>query len=195
MKQIKLNKNGASLAETLVTVLLLVIVLSAVTTGVHAMTTSYYKIRRKANAESLLMTASDVIRGDLRNSIAVYSENESGGQTLSLDRFYCESRYSVINYQNGNGNEGIQVTYYNDDGSTTSKPLVTSATNTDELYTYIKTPFTYDDKKGTITGQIEVLDKSGKSQTGPVEITVRPFHFKTDDAETSSPDPSATPEN
>lgn len=175
MKKIRLNKHGASLAETLVTVLLLVIVLSAVTTGVHAMTTSYYQIRRKANAESLLMTASDIIRGDLRNATEIDGNTDSS-------RFYCQSRSSVISYQNSNdeNNKGIQVLYYNvDDGSSTSKPLVTSKTNTDELYTYIVTPFTYSQETGLITGQIEVRDKSGKSQTGkePVTITVKPFRF------------------
>lgn len=206
MKKRRLNKHGASLAETLVTVLLLVIVLAAVTTGVHAMTTSYYQIRRKANAESLLMTASDVIRGDLRNSTAVYPDDDSESSETDAsplpDRYYCQSRYSVIGFANGDSVEGhkkedgIQVLYYDEDtGKTTPKPLVTSATNTNELYTYITSPFTYTDATGTITGKIEVCDKSGKSQTGSVEITVRPFHFKTDDFGTPSPAPSATPGN
>ena len=130
MKKIRLNQHGASLSETLVTVLLLVIVLSAVTAGVHAMSDSYFKIRKRADAESLLMTASDVISGDLKNVTSV-----------EKNAFYCESRYSYIQYFNSD--KGVQVRYlgYPDNGTSetlteqSEKPLVTDKTNSDQLYT------------------------------------------------------------
>lgn len=188
MKTIRLNKNGASLSETLVTVLLLGIVLSAVTTGVHAMSDSYFSIRRRADAESLLMTASDVISGDLRNVTSV-DQDENGNKA-----YYCESRYSFINYVSNNNDEGIQVQYFNytDGGTLTAagnkpKPLVTDKTNADHLYTKLDSfePVLQDGVPQYFKYKIGVYSSDLNKEITSRDIVVKPLN-KVADATTDN---------
>lgn len=193
MQETKRRKQGFSLSETLVTVLLLVIVLSAVTSGVHAMSDSYFKIRKRADAESLLMTASNVISGDLRNVTAI--NKDANGN----DAFYCESRYSNIQYFNGDGNKGIQVKYlsYSDNDQLEEqsdqppKPLVTVKTNSDHLYTsLLNDKVDWNNKYFEYTLQVFSTDDNSKPIASQ-KIIVKPLNGSI----TSSPGPSATPEN
>ena len=62
------DMKGASLSETLITVLLLSIVLVAVVSGIAAASNSYQKIVRKAEAMTLLSTISISMEADLASA-------------------------------------------------------------------------------------------------------------------------------
>lgn len=98
----KWNRRGISLAETLVTVLLLSIVLSAVTAGAAASLRLYREIRKKADAQTLLSTAVMAVSENL-----YYSRDDQNGS------FYSETAKGWVTYSNedaGDGSERTELT-------------------------------------------------------------------------------------
>lgn len=122
MMKRKLSSNKAfSLSETLVTVLLLSIVLSAVTVGIGAVINSYKKIVLKADGMTLLSTIAISIDADL-SSATNYN---------SADKTFIS------------GARGYKMTYDNRDGQVCVIvkdkviPVATGAAHTDKLISEI----------------------------------------------------------
>lgn len=91
----KWNRRGISLAETLVTVLLLSIVLSAVTAGAATSLRLYREIRKKADAQTLLSTAIMAVSENL-----YYSRDDQNGA------FYSETAKGWVTYTNEDTGDG-----------------------------------------------------------------------------------------
>lgn len=102
MEKIKkrLNQNGMSLSETLVTVLIFSIVMAAVVSGSSASLSVYKQVRQKADAQTLLSTGILAVSQDMYSAKDVVVSGDSVC-------FYCDTRDGYVKYVNS----------YNDDKS------------------------------------------------------------------------------
>ncbi len=112
------NNVGTSLAEVLVTVLLLSIMGLALTVGVTTVHRTYSQIVRKANEQTLLSTTLIEMRNAIRKSV----DYDNG-------KFKSEEGYWFSFENAGAGEKGIQIAYYMeaDGAKVESIPLVSEA--------------------------------------------------------------------
>ena len=112
------NNIGTSLAEVLVTVLLLSIMGVALTVGVTTVHRTYSQIVRKANEQTLLSTTLIEMRNAIRRSV-----------DYANGKFKSEEGYWLSFENAGNGEKGIQIAYYmeSDGAKVDSIPLVSEA--------------------------------------------------------------------
>ncbi len=96
MRKIYAEKKGFSLSETLVAMLLLSIVLSAVTAGITAVRNSYLKIIQKADAMTLLSTIAISMEADLSSAQNVEELSEGGYRFKSGARGYA-MQFDTVN--------------------------------------------------------------------------------------------------
>jgi len=132
---------GFTFAETLITVALLSIVFLAISGGFVVFTRAYKSITRKANAQVMLSTAIMQVTDDFKNATVYYS---------STNAFETSSRGYLIKYVQDTS-KGIIVQPFNQstgkpDSTLKEIPLLTSKTNTDNMYT----DFTWGDSPCTI---------------------------------------------
>jgi Tfp pilus assembly protein PilV len=149
---------GASLAETLVTILLLSIILSAVVAGIPAVMSAYREVRLKADAQTLLATAVTAVTDELR-----YAENVQYSSDYS---FYSSKRSATIELVSVNNaadssDNGIYVRKTNAAADENSKdiPLLTKQTQTLGLYASL-TPGSMEN--GCIVYTVSVISSDGK---------------------------------
>lgn len=125
MKKIRSSK-GTSLAETLVTVLILSLVFTAVTAGAGAAYHAYKQVREKADAETLLSTSILAVSEDL-----YYAQIDSDTATGKITKFYNGSLHcdeTIANYS-----DSVYHTYYTDTADT-ADPIVADKTQSLGLY-------------------------------------------------------------
>lgn len=153
------DKKGFTLAETLLTVVLVLLVSGAVAAGISVVSRTIHKIQNKANAEVLLNTTLTLLSEDLKNTKAVVmTEDES---EVGYFRIRENGADVWIGVKNGGStaagqktdNTGIQKIYYTETVSTDgesafaetgiSAAYVTGKAKTDTLYTTIGS-ITYD---------------------------------------------------
>ena len=89
------KKAGFTLAETLLTVLLLTIVLGGLTSAIAAAVNVYNRVRIRSEAEVLLSTAADAVSADL--STARNIKLDSDGETVK--NFFSDLRGYQMMYQ------------------------------------------------------------------------------------------------
>jgi len=121
---------GFTFAETLITVALLSIIFLAISGGFVVFTRAYKSITRKANAQVMLSNAIMQVTDDFKNATVYYS---------STNAFETSSRGYVIRYVQ-NTTKGMLVQPFNQatgkkDDTLQEIPLLTSKTNTDNMYT------------------------------------------------------------
>ena len=114
------NNVGTSLAEVLVTVLLLSIMGLALTVGVTTVHRTYSQIVRKANEQTLLSTTLIEMRNAIRRSV---------DYDTARGRFKSEEGYWFSFENAGAGEKGIQIAYYMeaDGAKVESIPVVSEA--------------------------------------------------------------------
>ena len=149
---------GASLAETLVTILLLSIILSAVVAGIPAVMSAYREVRLKADAQTLLATAVTAVTDELR-----YAEDVQYSTDYT---FYSSKRSAVIELvsvsnADDSSDNGIYVRKPNTaaDENTKDNPLLTKQTQTLGLYASL-TPGSMEN--GCIVYTVSVISSDGK---------------------------------
>lgn len=145
----KLNTSGGfTLAETLVTILIMTIVLSAITGGMMVARNAYRELSRKADAQTLLATSVSVITEDLSGA----SDFETAPSDCVDYSFKTTARGYRIAYRNagsgstdGSGNTSGEKGIYvqpmltgTDVNTSIETPLVTQKTSTLDLYTKIE---------------------------------------------------------
>lgn len=158
----KNRRAGFTLAETLITVLLMAIVFMAITGGFVALQRSYKKITQKANAEILLSTAVMEITSDLQNATVYYSDSKA----FETDtRKYTIQYGTTLQISDERPSLGIWVIPYPETAGSTLKamPLVTDKTNTGDLYTDCTAPV-YDDTTKLFTITVKVYAADNPSQ-------------------------------
>ena len=142
----KLNsKAGFNLTETLVTILLMTIVLSAITGGIEAARRTYQSVRLKADAQMLLATTITEVSAEFERARDIEVESDQ-----SIGKFYSERRGGYVSFENkkwGDIDEGgwriagIAITNLNNTDN--KHPLVTLVTDdargADTLYTLFTT--------------------------------------------------------
>jgi hypothetical protein len=99
------SARGVTLAETLISVLLLTIVLTAVVGGSQMLLRVYHNVRIKADAQTLMSTAMLAITDDLYTAkdwdTADASVTSNAGADLDhTDSFMCEKQHGRIYYEN-----------------------------------------------------------------------------------------------
>ena len=159
------TKRGFSLAETLMTVLILLLVSSVVAAGIPAAVSAYTKVIDAANAQTMLSTAVSSLRNELSTAKDV---------TINADSIkyfsYDTGAYTVISKGGEHGKIDVQDYIMESGGAetTVSHPLVTK-TDKDRLLevTYGSVSANEENHTITITG-MEVR----KYQTNSEEYTV-----------------------
>ena len=104
------SKDGFNLAETLMTVLLLTIVLSAVTGGIMAAQRAYRKIRMKADAEMLLATTITELSTEFERARNLKGIDAVPATNDPITTFYSEYRGGMTTFTSGEGTTGIIAT-------------------------------------------------------------------------------------
>lgn len=160
------SKQGASLAETLMTVLIMSIVLLAMTSGAGAVQRSYRKIVLKANAINLMSTLSTAINADLKYATDINTDDD--GNVIS---FYSKKRNIVMWFEaKEDGETGQTFLYikYVDKQNPSNDPEVLAVSKsiyTDDMDVVIEEPLQYhldsdDGEEGYFSYKIAVYKKN-----------------------------------
>ena len=163
---------GFTLAETLITVLLIGIVFMSITGGFVAFLNAYNKITRKANAQVMLSTTVMEVTEDLKNATTYYSNKNA---------FFTDSRgYSIYYAVDEKSDEtkalGAQAMVYSETSTTLKNlPLLTKKANTNGLIAVIS-DLSYDSTKDifTVTVKIQVNDSTNE-EIEKQQIIVKPI--------------------
>ncbi len=133
------KRSGFTLAETLITVLILLMVSTVVAAGIPAASNAYVKVVDASNEEVLLSTTMSALRNELSMATDVVVVVSSDGKSKSVT-YYNSSRgsYSVISFTN----EGVMLTRYaappSNEGTAQSAVPTGIQTTTEEPLTYVK---------------------------------------------------------
>ncbi len=166
-----LTDAGASLSETLVTVLLLSIVLAAMVAGIPAVMSAYRNVRLKADAQTLLATAVSAVTEEARWAEDVTFDNG----TYEFYSSRQNARVKLVNGSYGTSEAGLSASgiFIKTADGTSSRQLLTQKTQTLGLYASIQ-PIQRDNQCVNYT--ISVF--SSEDSTAPLESTdlsVRPI--------------------
>ena len=168
--QRKLNSRGLSLAETLITIIILSIILSAVTGGSVVALRVYRQVRRKADAQTLLSTTINAMAENLYYSHDVSVDNN--GNVIS---FYSETLGFTTSYSNGimagKDNKTLDTIVYTvnaDDGTRTTYPIVSNKTQT--LNQNVKLVGNMQYNSGYYTFTVSVSDSNGEIEEETAQI-------------------------
>lgn len=157
---------GFTLAETLITVVLIGIIFLAVTGGFVAFQRAYTKITRKANAQVLLSTAVMEVTNDLKNATSYDTTNNA---------FFTTARGYSIQYTLIDTATGTLVKPVPSDSGMVSLPLVTKQTNTDNMYVDVSNlSYSATTHLFTVTIYIRAAENSA-GYLEKQEIQVRPY--------------------
>ena len=182
------KKAGFTLAETLLTVLLLTIVLGGLTSAIAAAVNVYNRVRIRSEAEVLLSTAADAVSADLSTArnIKLDSDGETVKNFFSDLRGYqmMYQRETETNYITIEAAGGLQTTEnaqntHNASGAGTSASssqetvyLLTKGAQPMGLYPVLSEITLNTD--GTLSYSLNVCKKDGKSITDKMTYYVRP---------------------
>ncbi len=173
---------GFSLAEMLLTVLLMGIVLSGLTAAIAAAVNVYNKARIRAEAEVLLSTTADAIIADLAAASEI--EPKSGGAITS---FYSSERGYRMMYINAPASDSDKYPHievgmtdldeYKEFGR--GLRLISSGAQPFGIYPKLEGPIYHIDtskvpKEKTISFKISIYSSSGTELIKDVEYYVRP---------------------
>lgn len=174
MKQI--NRNGFSLSETLVTVLLMSIVLSFVTAGVIAVRDSYIKIVQKADAMTLLSTIALGMEADLNSAdkVRLWDETVENGDGTSETKTVLRFKSGIRGYDMSfdTVDDEICVIAYGDGNFKQTIPVATSAAHTSKLKSELSY-INYNFDKGYFTYKITIKSKDKDSVVSEEEYVTR----------------------
>ena len=164
------NKNGFTLAETLITVLILLMVSGIVAGGVPAAANAYIKAVDAANAHVLLSTTVNALRDEFSTAWDV-SQNDSGAIMYYSSDTGSQSRITV---ENGviMLQEYVKDELLADAKTVAARPIVSEATTIHGKLSVICSGITYEKTKSlvTVTG-LQVNKKSSDSSgTGTVIV-------------------------
>ena len=164
------NKNGFTLAETLITVLILLMVSGIVAGGVPAAANAYIKAVDAANAHVLLSTTVNALRDEFSTAWDV-SQDGSGAIMYYSSDTGSQSRITV---ENGviKLQEYVKDELLADAKTVAARPIVSEATTIHGKLSVICSGITYEKTKSlvTVTG-LQVNKKSSDSSgTGTVIV-------------------------
>ena len=166
----KLNSRGLSLAETLVTIIILSIILIAVSGGSVVALRVYRQVRRKADAQTLLSTTINAMAENL-----YYSRNITVDNNGNVVSFYSETLGLTISYSNGttagkdnNTLDTIVYTVSKDDGTIAVYPIVSSKTQPLGQNVKLKGNIQYN--SGCYTFTVSVSDSEGEIEEETAKI-------------------------
>ena len=175
LKKIR-KTTGATLSETLVTVVLMSIVLAAVMTGIATASNSYRKIVVRADAMTLLSTISVGMEGDL--SLSQSQKNITVASNLETDtdhemnsvQFNSQNRGYSMSY----ANKGKEICIVAKSGTGDIYiPVATGAAHTAELRSRLSS-IRWDDENGYFEYTIEILPKEGDTPILSQDYVTRP---------------------
>ena len=139
---------GFTFAETLITVLLMSIVFTAISGGFIVFQRVYSDVTRKANAQVMLSTAIMEITNDLKGAETYYTQGNA---------FYTTSRgYAIryVGYTQDSKLTAVSAAPYLDSGLQ-SIPLLTSKTNTDGMFADVAS-LSYNSTKNIFTFTVDI---------------------------------------
>ena len=168
------SRGGFSLAEMLVTLLILLMVTGVVAAGVPMAANAYQKVVDSANAQVLLSTAMTTLRSELetaKDSILIKDD----GDGVSVSYYSTETLYTTIKggegediyvnpYETVTTDAGGKITAYvinNTDSGKYNHPLVTAKASTDNLHVEFQ-HISYADGLFTVSGLMVVKTLGGE---------------------------------
>lgn len=192
-KKIAKSKAGFSLAETLLVVLLLALLGSAITGGLRAALNAHRKVLRRENAEILADTMLSTLKTELQGSerlgqaaVNVGNDQEDQGPVTV---FLSHSKSKLDGMQIGfwvNSSGRLMVSYFSNDGGSyeeisatdskfSSRPMLTEKSYPNDLYPELKLDPISDDKL-KITVRIYYRDGDSEEEVtepkNPPSVTV-----------------------
>lgn len=173
MKRLCTNA-GASLSETLVTVLLLSIVLSAMVAGIPAVMSAYRNVRLKADAQTLLATAVSAVTEEVRWADDLTFDNGTNG-TYEFYSSRQNARVKLVNGSYGTSVAGLSARgiFIQTVDGTSSRQLLTQKTQTLGLYASIQ-PIQSDNHCVNYTISVFSSENS-KAPLESTNLSVRPI--------------------
>ncbi|MBQ6479682.1 MAG: hypothetical protein IJI45_01060 [Anaerolineaceae bacterium] len=183
------NEDGFTLAETLMTVLIMLLVSSVIAAGIPAAAKAYRKAVDAANAQVLLSTAVNAIRSELSTAWGVAENNGEityySTKTGSKTGLFNDSANHTIKIQDYL-NYGVQKDPSNDDSApVAASNLVSDQARTNQYNQQYQLAFTLGETSvtdNTVTfADITVKDSSGGhviASSGPLTIRLLKKDFK-----------------
>ena len=154
------NRQGYSLTELLMVILILGLIAASIGGGVTAVRDAYEKVTLRANAETILSTTVTAMRDEL-----AYAEKIDSGDNPA---FYSGNSHTYIRYINSGNTDGIKIQYYTgseEDHIESGEPvlLLSEKAMGGKLYT-VFTDYTYDSSRKifTVTGLKAIEKSTGK---------------------------------
>ena len=141
----KLNsKAGFNLAETLMTVLLMTIVLSAITAGIEAARRAYRNVRMKSDAQMLLATTITELSAEYERARYLNGSDALPAEGASIVNYFSEYRGGWVRLGNAGAakdkddqNVGIVIGGVAEDYSVTSSTDLAKEDNTSSMYSLV----------------------------------------------------------
>lgn len=181
------KKAGFTLAEMLLTVLLLTIVLGGLTSAIAAAVNVYNRVRIRSEAEVLLSTAADAVSADLSTArnIKLDSDKKTVKSFFSDLRGYQmtygteeETQYITVNAENpSKGSSNAQNTHDSAPGSSDSssqKTVYLLTKGAQPMGLYPKLSAIILNGNGTLSYSLTIHKKDGTSITDTMTYYVRP---------------------
>lgn len=168
------NNSGSSLAETLVTVLLLTIVLGAVTTGISAARRAYQQIVRKADAMTLLSTIAISMEADFSTASSPVEKQ------ITVTENGAEVQRNVYSFNSGirgysiyfdNREDGICAVAQVKGGDDIVIPVATDAAHTRTLRSKLVGDVQFEDD--CFKYSISIESKDGTVLIEPIQYVTR----------------------
>ncbi len=172
------RRAGFTLAETLMTTLILLMVTAIVAAGIPAAVNAYDKVLDAANAQILLSSAISRLEEELSTAVEVWTKTENGETKFDA---YSHYKYSYKISLDNDNTEGITIKYtvYKNDKVKipVARPLVTLKTLTTNRRTgntryYVSfESIEYDDSSGLFTvSDLKVKEVGAADDADPKAI-------------------------
>ncbi len=166
------SRQGFTLVEMLLTVIILSVITVAVTAGAMSARNVYQKVRQKADAQTLMATVVSAMSADLSTAHEIKQDNQGAWTFISGNRGYR------MKYANGDPlDNGIQVVPVID-GTQRTVSLVTEQTQTLGLYAKLTSNLSWSGQENAdslyFTAQLAVCDATGK-EIEKQTVNIRPL--------------------
>ena len=123
------NERGMTLSETLMAVLIMSIIFTAVAGGVVVMKNNYDKVTKKAQAQVLLATGISAINAELESATSVKLSGTPSDSGVEAKCFYSSRKNMLETLKNTD--DKTSVAFYSTDAkgdpTETNRPIVTDA--------------------------------------------------------------------
>ena len=171
------ERDGFSLAELLMTILVLLMVTSVVAAGVPVAVRAYWKVIDAANAQVLLSTTMTELRNELGTAVILSENNDEPAAKNGTTITYRDGLgYKTRIYSITEGDKpGIWVRRYLDASNSDTNYLLVSNHAANERLHVEYSGVSYNGTKNIIIFNELVVKKGSEKMTKPVDYSIRMY--------------------